>query len=238
VYFNFALNIVLCIISILLIFKAFQQRYNSIRLDELPEYKRSTLEVLRQPLEDRKISVARAKLSADYPASFMLVAAMNPCPCGHYGDATHSCTCTPAQVHRYKDKISGPLLDRIDIQCEIQPVPYALLKDMQPGEGSATIRERVIRARAIQAERFAGTSIHCNAQMPPKMVRQYCKIDAEADKLLEEAMTKHGLSARAYDRILKVARTIADLAGSPNILKPHIFEAISYRQLDKMSWGD
>jgi len=207
-------------------------------LDELPEYKRSTLEVLRQPLEDRKISVARAKLSTEYPASFMLVAAMNPCPCGHYGDGTHSCTCTPAQVHRYKDKISGPLLDRIDIQCEIQAVPYALLKDMQPGEGSATIRERVIHARGIQAERFAGTSIHCNAQMTPKMVRQYCKIDQDADQLLETAMTKQGLSARAYDRILKVARTIADLAGSPNILKSHIFEAISYRNLDKMTWGE
>jgi len=207
-------------------------------LDELPEYKRSTLEVLRQPLEDRKISVSRAKSSAEYPASFMLVAAMNPCPCGHYGDATHSCTCTPAQVHRYKDKISGPLLDRIDIQCEIQAVPYALLKDMQPGEDSATIRERVIKARAIQAERFAGTSIHCNAQMSPKMVRQYCKIDEEGDQLLENAITQRGLSARAYDRILKVARTIADLAGSPNIQKQHIFEAISYRNLDKMTWGD
>jgi len=207
-------------------------------LDELPEYKRSVLEVLRQPLEDRKISVARAKGSAEYPASFMLVAAMNPCPCGHYGDPTHTCTCTPAQVHRYKDKISGPLLDRIDIQCEIQAVPYAQLKDMQPGESSATIRERVVKARAIQAERFAGMSIHCNAQMTSKMVRKYCTIDAAGDQLLETAMAKHGLSARAYDRILKVARTIADLAGSPNILQSHIFEAISYRNLDKMSWGD
>lgn len=207
-------------------------------LDELPEYHRATLEVLRQPLEDRQITVARAKNTVSYPASFMLVAAMNPCPCGHYGDSTHQCTCTPAQVHRYKDKISGPLLDRIDIHCEIQAVPYALLKDMQPGESSATIRERVIRARQIQAERFAGTAIHCNAQMTPKMVRQYCQLDAASDQLLEASMAKMGLSARAYDRILKLARTIADLAGSEQIQQPHIFEAISYRQLDKMSWGD
>lgn len=207
-------------------------------LDELPEYHRATLEVLRQPLEDRQITVARAKNTVSYPTSFMLVAAMNPCPCGHYGDSTHQCTCTPAQVHRYKDKISGPLLDRIDIHCEIQAVPYALLKDMQPGESSATIRERVIRARQIQAERFAGTAIHCNAQMTPKMVRQYCQLDAASDQLLEASMAKMGLSARAYDRILKLARTIADLAGSEQIQQPHIFEAISYRQLDKMSWGD
>ena len=226
-------------------------------MDELPEFKKNTLEVLRQPLEDRHITVARSKLAIDYPASFMLVAAMNPCPCGHYGDPTHTCTCTPTQVHKYKDKISGPLLDRIDIQCEIQAVPYSKLKELDAGESSAAIRERVIRARKIQEERFSSyngqnapstNAVHCNAQMTPKMVRQYCQIDAEGDKLLSFAMEKMGLeipkewimglSARAYDRILKVARTIADLDNSENILAQHLMEAISYRQLDKQSWGD
>ncbi|MCQ2310465.1 MAG: YifB family Mg chelatase-like AAA ATPase [Paludibacteraceae bacterium] len=222
-------------------------------LDELPEFHRSVLEVLRQPLEDRKITVSRSKMSIDYPASFMLVAAMNPCPCGHYGDATHQCTCTPAQIHRYKDKISGPLLDRIDIQVPIAAVSYDQLKEMQPGESSASIRERVVRARQIQAERFLSDAAiltpsaqrsllhqapcagptHCNAQMTPKQVRQFCQLDADGDRLLESAMKKYGLSARAYDRILKVARTIADLADSEHIQTPHIFEAISYRQLDR-----
>ncbi|MCQ2345772.1 MAG: YifB family Mg chelatase-like AAA ATPase [Paludibacteraceae bacterium] len=207
-------------------------------LDELPEYKRQTLEVLRQPLEDRHITVSRNKLTVDYPASFMLVAAMNPCPCGHYGDPTHVCTCTPAQVHKYKDKISGPLLDRIDIQCEIQAVPYSKLKEMKPGESSAAIRQRVVQAREIQSKRFMGTGIYCNAMMSPKMVRQYCAIDEQGDKLLSLFMDKLGLSARAYDRILKVARTIADLAESEAILPAHLMEAISYRSLDRDSWGD
>ncbi len=210
-------------------------------LDELPEYKRSTLEVMRQPLEDRKICITRTKRSVEYPASFMLVAAMNPCPCGHFGEnnPAHPCTCTPAQIHRYLGRISGPLLDRIDIQCDIQAVPYAQLKDVQPGESSAAMRMRVIRARDVQKVRFAAhnahaaTPVHCNAQMTPKMLRQYCVLDGECDRLLDYAMNKMGLSARAYDRILKVARTIADLDGSENIRPQHISEAISYRNLDR-----
>ena len=209
-------------------------------LDELPEYKRSALEVMRQPLEDRHITVARTKETVDYPASFMLVAAMNPCPCGHYGEnnPAHPCTCTPGQVHRYMSKISGPLLDRIDIQCEIEAVPYDQLKDTQPGESSAAMRERVLKARAIQNERFKHSKlVHCNAMMSTKMVRQYCALDDECDKLLEFTMTKLGLSARAYDRILKVARTIADIEGSDSIQKKHLLEAISYRSLDRSTWA-
>ena len=209
-------------------------------LDELPEYKRSVLEVLRQPLEDRHITVARAKDTVDYPASFMLVAAMNPCPCGHYGEnnPAHPCTCTPAQVHRYLSKISGPLMDRIDLQCEIEAVPYEQLRDTQPGESSAVMRARVLKARAIQNERFKRSKlVHCNAMMNSKMVRQYCALDAECDQLLEFTMSKLGLSARAYDRILKVARTIADLEGAENIQKQHLLEAISYRSLDRNTWG-
>jgi len=209
-------------------------------LDELPEYKRSVLEVMRQPLEDRHITVARTKTTVDYPASFMLVAAMNPCPCGHYGEnnPAHPCTCTPAQVHRYLSKISGPLLDRIDIQCEIEAVPYEQLRDTQPGESSAVMRARVLKAREIQNERFKHSRlVHCNAMMNSKMVRQYCALDDECDKLLQWTMTKLGLSARAYDRILKVARTIADVEGSPNITKQHLLESISYRSLDRNTWG-
>ena len=209
-------------------------------LDELPEYKRSALEVMRQPLEDRKITVSRAKDTVEYPASFMLVAAMNPCPCGHYGEnnPAHPCTCTPAQVHRYLSKISGPLLDRIDIQCEIEAVPYDQLRDTQPGESSAVMRERVLKARAIQNERFQHSRlVHCNAMMNAKMVRQYCALDEECDKLLEFTMAKLGLSARAYDRILKVARTIADIEGAPDIRKNHLLEAISYRSLDRSTWA-
>ncbi|MBR6550273.1 MAG: YifB family Mg chelatase-like AAA ATPase [Paludibacteraceae bacterium] len=213
-------------------------------LDELPEYKRSALEVMRQPLEDRKICVTRTKMSVEYPASFMLVAAMNPCPCGHYGEnnPAHPCTCTPAQIHRYMSRISGPLLDRIDIQCDIQAVPYSTLKDAQPGESSAVMRERVIRARKVQEERFATynqtakSPVHCNAQMTPKLVREHCQLDAQSDKMLSYAMDKMGLSARAYDRILKVARTIADLDNSTNIQIQHISEAISYRSLDREDW--
>ena len=213
-------------------------------LDELPEYKRTALEVLRQPLEDRRICITRAKHSVEYPAGFMLVAAMNPCPCGHYGEnnPAHPCTCTPAQIHRYMSRISGPLLDRIDIQCDIQPVPYTLLKEEQPSESSATIRERVMRARAVQQLRFvaynqtAKNPIHCNAQMTPKLVRTYCPLDDQSDKILAYSMEKLGLSARAYDRILKVARTIADLAGAENIAANHLLEAISYRNIDREDW--
>ena len=208
-------------------------------LDELPEYKRTALEVMRQPLEDRKITVARSKMSIEYPASFMLVAAMNPCPCGHYGEnnPAHPCTCTPAQVHRYLSRVSGPLLDRIDIQCEIQAVPYDQLRTLQPGESSATIRQRVVAARRIQQERFEGTAVHCNAQMTPQMLRKYCPIDAEGDNLLSYSMNRLGLSARAYDRILKVARTIADLSGEPGISAAHLLEAIGYRSLDRSTWA-
>ncbi len=221
-------------------------------LDELPEYHRSVLEVMRQPLEDRKITVARANGTIDYPASFMLVAAMNPCPCGHYGEnnPAHPCTCTPAQVHRYMSKISGPLLDRIDIQCSIQAVPYDQLKDQQPGESSAVMRERVLKARKIQYERFltaeggltaqrsysVSGQTYCNAMMSPAQVRKYCVLSEQCDKMLETAMTKLGLSARAYDRILKVARTIADLDGKADIQPTHIMEAINYRSLDKQTF--
>lgn len=211
-------------------------------LDELPEYKRSALEVLRQPLEDRKISVVRNRQSVEYPASFMLVAAMNPCPCGHYGEqnSQHPCTCSPATVHRYLGRISGPLLDRIDIQCDIRAVSYSQMRDAQPGESSAAIRERVIRARKIQTERFrsqAYRGIHCNAQMTSSLMRQYCPLDQQAEKLLETFMNKLGFSARAHDRILKVARTIADLEGSENIQASHLLEALNYRSLDRNTYG-
>jgi magnesium chelatase family protein len=209
-------------------------------LDELPEYKRTTLEVMRQPLEDRHITVTRTKSTVDYPASFMLVAAMNPCPCGHYGEnnPAHPCTCTPAQIHRYLSRISGPLLDRIDIQCEIEAVPYEQLRDTQPSESSAVMRERVLRARSIQQVRFAAHPlIHSNAMMTSKMVRQFCPLNDECDRLLQFTMTKLGLSARAYDRIIKVARTIADIEGSADIQKQHLLEAISYRALDKSTWA-
>ena len=209
-------------------------------LDELSEYRAATLEVLRQPLEDRHITVVRTKSSVDFPASFMLVAAMNPCPCGYYGanNPAHPCTCTPAQIHRYLSRISGPLLDRIDLQCEIEAVPYEQLRETAPGESSAAMRERVTKAREIQKQRFANNAlIHSNAMMSTKMVRQYCALDAECDKLLEFTMTKLGLSARAYDRILKVARTIADLEGSQDIQKKHLLEAISYRSLDRSNWA-
>ncbi len=208
-------------------------------LDELPEYKRTVLEVMRQPLEDRKISIARAKLSVEYPAGFMLVAAMNPCPCGHYNDPQHPCTCAPGTVHKYLNRISGPLLDRIDIHIEITPVPFDRLADTKEGEKSELIRQRVIRARQIQAERFKYTQgIYCNAQMTNKQMRTYCTISPEGQALLRFAMDKFGLSARAYDRILKVSRTIADLDNSPEITTAHLSEAINYRTLDRETWGD
>ncbi len=213
-------------------------------LDELAEFKRSALEVLRQPLEDGHITVSRNKLAVDYPAHFMLVAAMNPCPCGHYGDPKHPCTCTPAQRHRYMSRISGPLLDRIDIQCHIDAVEYEDLRRKAEGEPSSAIRERVRRARDIQTERFRGTSVHCNARMTPAMVRRYCRLDDEADRQLRMAMELYGLSARAYDRILKVARTIADLDAAAHPELPlsdaltasHLLQAIQFRQLDRSDW--
>ena len=206
--------------------------------DELPEFNRSVLEVLRQPLEDRHITIARAKYSIDYPANFMLVASMNPCPCGYYNHPTKPCVCNPGQVQKYLNKISGPLLDRIDIQVEITPVPFEALSKSTPSESSATIRERVVRARQIQEQRFANEpGIHCNAQMTPRLLQQYAALDAQGKSLLETAMDKLNLSARAYDRILKVARTIADLDNSPTIQAMHLAEAIGYRSLDRESWG-
>ena len=207
-------------------------------LDELPEFNRSVLEVLRQPLEDRHISISRAKYSLDYPASFMLVASMNPCPCGYYNHPTKACVCNPGQVHRYLNRISGPLLDRIDIQIEIVPVPFEKMSEQQSIESSATIRERVIKARKIQEERFSRhPGIYCNAQMESKLLHQYATPDELGLNLLRTAMTRLNLSARAYDRILKVARTIADLEASASIKPHHLAEAISYRNLDREGWG-
>ena len=206
--------------------------------DELPEFNRSVLEMLRQPLEDRHITVARAKYSIDYPANFMLVASMNPCPCGYYNHPTKPCVCSPSQVQKYLNKISGPLLDRIDIQVEIVPVPFNDLVKETPSESSATIRERVIRARQVQEQRFADEpGIHCNAQMTPRLLQKYATPDERGRAMLQSAMDRLNLSARAYDRILKVARTIADLAGSDTIQSHHIAVAIGYRSLDRENWG-
>ena len=208
-------------------------------LDEMPELSRSVLEVLRQPLEDRCITVSRAKYNVEFPCSFMLVASMNPCPCGYYGDPTHHCVCTPGQIQRYMNKISGPLLDRIDIHCEIQAVPFAELSQMQPGEPSANIRERVIAARKIQEERFKPfKGIHCNAMMTEKMLHEFAEPDSASLDMLRMAMERLKLSARAYSRILKVARTIADLEGSEKIQSHHIAEAIGYRNLDRGDWAE
>ena len=202
-------------------------------LDELPEFKKNVLEVMRQPLEDGMVTISRAVTSITYPASFMLMAAMNPCPCGYYGDPKKECSCTPIQIHKYRTKVSGPLLDRIDIHVEVPPVKYKELADDSGGENSAQVKERVNRARDIQKERFKGTGIYSNSQMPPSMVRKQARPDSEGLKLLETAINKLGLSARAYDRILKVSRTIADLDESDTILSQHISEAIQYRSLDR-----
>lgn len=207
-------------------------------LDELGEIRRSTLEILRQPMEERKVTISRATMTVEYPANFQLVAAMNPCPCGYYNHPTIDCTCSPGAVSKYLNKISGPLMDRIDLHLQVFPLTPTELAEKQPGESSAQIRERVVKARAIQAERFKDhPGIHCNAQMNTKLFNQYCAIDAECQKLMAKAMEKLGLSARAYDRILRVARTIADLEGAPNINSIHISEAINYRSLDRDSWG-
>lgn len=207
--------------------------------DELPEFQRSVLEVLRQPLEDRVINVSRAKYNVTYPCSFMFVASMNPCPCGYYNHPTKACCCTPGQIVRYLNKISGPLLDRIDLQIEITPLSFEEMSRTAPGETSATIRERVIKARKIQEERFSNEpGIHCNAQMNSRLMRQHAQPDETGMALLREAMNRLQLSARAYDRILRVSRTIADLAGSEHIQPDHLAEAIGYRNLDRSNWGE
>ena len=216
-------------------------------LDEMPELSRSVLEVLRQPLEDRKITISRAKYNVEYPCSFMLIAAMNPCPCGYYGDPTHHCVCTPGQIQRYMNKISGPLLDRIDIHCELAAVPFSDLSKMKPGEPSSAIRERVIKARQIQEDRFSSLPlemgggkgrVHCNAQMTERMLHEFAEPDAASMDMLRMAMERLKLSARAYSRILKVARTIADLEGSEKVQSHHIAEAIGYRNLDRGDWAE
>lgn len=207
-------------------------------LDELPEFQRSVLEVLRQPLEDRRISISRVRCSIDYPASFTLIASMNPCPCGYYNHPTKACVCSPGQVQKYLNKISGPLLDRIDIQIEIVPVPFEEMANNHLAEPSSEIRKRVIKARQIQDTRFADQpGIYCNAQMTNKLLAQYAQPDNKGLTLLKNAMNRLNLSARAYDRILKVSRTIADLEGSEQILSAHLAEAISYRNLDRENWG-
>ena len=207
-------------------------------LDELPEFKRSVLEVMRQPLEERKVNIARAKFSVDYPCSFMLVTSMNPCPCGYYNHPEKECTCPPGAVQKYMSKISGPLLDRIDLHVEVTPVNFNELASDRLAEKSELIRERVITARNIQIKRFGDKpDLHANAQMTPQMVRDICKITESGQNLLKKAMEKLGLSARAYDRILKVSRTIADLAGSEDIKMEHLAEAIHFRSLDREGWA-
>lgn len=207
-------------------------------LDELPEFKRSVLEVMRQPLEDRVVSISRARFSVDYPASFMLVAAMNPCPCGYYNHPEKKCVCPPGTVQKYLNKISGPLLDRIDIHVEVTPVTYSELAGKRLSEKSSSVRKRVIETRKIQDKRYINNDeVHCNAQMSSKQLRNICQIDETGNQLLKTAMEKLGLSARAYDRILKVARTIADLEGDQSIKTNHLAEAIQYRSLDREGWA-
>ena len=207
-------------------------------LDEFPEFSRQVLEVMRQPLEDRHISISRAKYQVDYPAGFMLVASMNPCPCGYYNHPTKACVCPPGAVQKYLNRISGPLLDRIDIQVEIMPVPFKEMSSDTAGESSASIRARVVKARHIQQLRFKDCKgVHCNAQMNSRLLKTYAALTDECLEILRQSMERFDMSARAYDRILKVARTIADLDSSPSILPSHIREAVGYRSLDRSSWG-
>ncbi|UEG53269.1 YifB family Mg chelatase-like AAA ATPase [Mucilaginibacter daejeonensis] len=207
-------------------------------LDELPEFKRTVLEVMRQPLEERRVTISRARFTVDYPSSFMLIASMNPCPCGYYNHPEKECVCPPGVVQKYLSKVSGPLLDRIDLHVEVTPVNFNELASDRLAEKSEIIRERVIKARDIQTERFGNKpDLHANAQMTPQMVRDICKINEAGQLLLKKAMEKLGLSARAYDRILKVARTIADLAGTENIQMEHLAEAIHFRSLDREGWA-
>lgn len=207
-------------------------------LDELPEFKRSALEVMRQPLEERTVSISRAKFEVLYPASFMLIASMNPCPCGFYNHPDKECVCNPGDVQRYLNRISGPLMDRIDLHVEVTPVSFDELTVQSSGESSSTVRERVIAARQKQQKRFAeDIGVHCNAQMQPRHIKAFCHLDAQCKTLLKAAMEKLDLSARAYDRILKVSRTIADLDGAEDIQQMHLAEAIQYRSLDRGSWA-
>ena len=202
-------------------------------LDELPEFKKNVLEVLRQPLEDGRVTISRSLVSITYPSRLMLVAAMNPCPCGYLSDPVHACTCTPVSIHRYRSRISGPLLDRIDIHVEVPAVKYRELSDRADAESSSVIAGRVARSRELQLARYRGTRIHCNAQMTPRFIKKYCELDASGNRMLELVTDRLGFSARTYNRILKVARTIADLAGSEQICEQHIAEAIQYRTLDR-----
>ena len=207
-------------------------------LDELPEFKRSVLEVMRQPIEERKVSISRAKISIDFPASFMLIASMNPCPCGYFNHPEKECTCSPMVVQKYLNKISGPLLDRIDLHVEVTPVAFSELSSQKSSEKSASVRERVIKARDIQTKRYEGeVGVYCNAQMSSKQLREICIISTVGQNLLKTAMDRLNLSARAYDRILKVSRTIADLADSADIKPEHLAEAIQYRSLDREGWA-
>jgi magnesium chelatase family protein len=207
-------------------------------LDELPEFKRTVLEVMRQPMEERRVTISRSKVAVDFPASFMLIASMNPCPCGYYNHPEKECTCPPGAVQKYLNKISGPLLDRIDLHVEVTPVPFSELSTLRPQETSAAIREKVISARSIQEERYKDVNgVYCNAQMSSKMLKEICVISTPGQNLLKTAMERLNLSARAYDRILKVSRTIADLAGSADIKVEHLAEAIQYRSLDREGWA-
>jgi len=206
-------------------------------LDELPQFERKTLEVLRQPVEDGRVTISRAKMSVTFPCRFMLVCALNPCPCGYLTDPRKECHCTPRQIRQYLSRISGPLLDRIDIQVEVPPVEYRHLRSPSEGEPSSVIRERVLRGREMQAHRFRGTGIFCNAQMNNRMIRKYCKVDGPAESILAAAVQQFSLSARAYHKILKLSRTIADLEGAEEIRTEHVTEAIQYRSLDRNLWA-
>ena len=205
-------------------------------LDELPEFNRRTLEVLRQPLEDGCVTISRAMGSLTFPANLMLVAAMNPCPCGYFGDPRRQCQCNPMLIERYMSRISGPLLDRLDIHIEVPPVPFRELSNQTAGTNSETMKAQVVAAREIQQRRFGKGSLRLNGRMPPSQIRIFCKLEADAESLLRSAMEEMGLSARAHDKILRIGRTIADLEASENITAAHLSEAINYRTLDRSYW--